>query len=70
MALYADVLIPKAREMLEASEVAYRGGTIDFLSLIDAQQTLLKFELLYERSVTDNLAKLANLEMLVGSELD
>lgn len=70
MTLYADILIPKAKEMLEASEVAYRGGTIDFLSLIDAQQTLLKFELLYERSVTDNLTKQAALEMLVGSELD
>lgn len=70
MALYADILIPKAREMLEASEVAYRAGTIDFLSLIDAQQTLLKFELLYERSITDNLVKRAALEMLVGSELD
>jgi outer membrane protein TolC len=67
--LYTDVLIPKAKEMLEASEVAYRGGTIDFLSLIDAQRTLLQFELLYERAVADNLQRQAELEMLVGREL-
>jgi len=69
VALYKDILIPKAKEMLEASEVAYRGGTVDFLSLINAQQTLLKFELLYERSVTNNLQRLAELEMLMGIEL-
>jgi len=67
--LYESILIPKAREMLEASEVAYRVGTIDFLSLTDAQQTLLEFELSYERAVTTNMQKLAQLEMLIGEDL-
>ena len=67
--LYGGILIPKAKEMLEASEVAYRSGTVDFLSLIDAQRTLLEFELSYERAVTTNLQKLAQLEMLVGEQL-
>ena len=67
--LYSDTLIPKAREMLQASEVAYQAGTLDFLSLIDAQQTLLNFELLHERSVTNNLQSLAQLEMLAGGRL-
>ncbi len=67
--LYEGVLIPKAKEMLEASEVAYKAGTIDFLSLIDAQQTLLEFELSHERLVTTNMQKLAELEMLAGEEL-
>jgi len=67
--LYSDTLIPKAKEMLQASEVAYQAGTLDFLSLIDAQQILLKFELLYERSVTNNLQSFAQLEMLVGGRL-
>jgi len=30
--LYHDVLIPKGKELLQSSETAYRGGTIDFLS--------------------------------------
>jgi outer membrane protein TolC len=67
--LYGDILVPKAKELIEASESAYQGGTIDFLSLIDAQRTLLSFELLYERAVTDNRQRLAELEMLVGIEL-
>jgi len=67
--LYEGILIPKAKEMLEVSEVAYRAGTIDFLSLIDAQQTLLEFELSYERAVTTNVQKLAQLEMLIGEDL-
>ncbi len=67
--LYADVLIPKADELLEASEVAYRGGTVDFLSLVDAQRMKLDFQLKYERAVTDSQQKLAELEMLAGTEL-
>ncbi|UCC98648.1 MAG: TolC family protein [Phycisphaerales bacterium] len=67
--LYGDVLVPKAEELLEASETAYRAGTIDFLSLINAQQKLLEFQLRYERAVADNQQGLARLEMLVGSEL-
>ena len=65
--LYEDVLIPKAKEMLEASEVAYKAGTVDFLSLIDAQRSLLEFELSYERAITENLQKAAEIEMLTGN---
>jgi cobalt-zinc-cadmium efflux system outer membrane protein len=67
--LYGDILVPKAQELIGASESAYQGGTIDFLSLIDAQRTLLKFELLHERAVTNSRQKLAELEMLAGTEL-
>ena len=67
--LYGDILVPKAGELLEASETAYMGGTIDFLSLVDAQRTLLEYQLRYERAVTDNQQKLAKLEMLAGTQL-
>jgi cobalt-zinc-cadmium efflux system outer membrane protein len=67
--LYRDVLIPKAEELLGSSETAYKAGTIDFLSLVDAQQMLLKYQLFYERAVADNGQKLAELEMLAGTEL-
>jgi cobalt-zinc-cadmium efflux system outer membrane protein len=67
--LYGDILIPKAEELLGASETAYKAGTIDFLSLIDAQRMLLKYQLFYERAAADNGQKLAELEMLVGAEL-
>ncbi len=67
--LYEDILIPKAQELLGASEQAYKTGKIDFLSLIDAQRKLLEYQLRYERAVTDNQQKLAELEMLAGTEL-
>jgi cobalt-zinc-cadmium efflux system outer membrane protein len=69
MKLYGDVLVPKAEELLGASETAYLAGTVDFLSLINAQQKLLEFQLRYERAVANNQQGLARLEMLVGSEL-
>jgi outer membrane protein TolC len=69
MRLYGDILVPKAEELLQASETAYQAGTVDFLSLIDAQRTLLEYQLRYERAVTDNEQKLAELEMLAGAEL-
>ena len=67
--LYGDVLVPKAEELVGASETAYRAGALDFLSLINAQQKLLEFQLQYERAVANNQQGLARLEMLVGSEL-
>jgi outer membrane protein, heavy metal efflux system len=69
ISLYGDILVSKAEELVWASEEAYRSGTIDFLSLIDAQQMLLKYKLDYERTVTNNQQKLAELEMLIGREL-
>jgi outer membrane protein TolC len=68
--LYRDTLIPKGEELLQASETAYKGGTIDFLSLIDSQRLLLDYYLSYQRALADNRQKLAELEMLVGTELD
>ena len=68
--LYRNTLIPKGRELLQASEAAYREGTIDFLSLIDAQRMLLDYHLSLQRAIADNQQKLAELEMLAGTELD
>jgi outer membrane protein, heavy metal efflux system len=68
--LYRDTLISKGRELLQASEAAYRSGTIDFLSLIDAQRTLLEYHLSLQRAIADNQQKLAELEALAGTELN
>ncbi len=67
--LYGAALIPNAQQLVGASEAAYMAGTIDFLRLIDAQQTLLQFQLARERSRADQRQKLAELEMLVGTDL-
>lgn len=67
--LYADTLIPKAEELVRTSEIAYKVGTMDFLSLIESQQMLLRYQLGYERALADYQQKLAELEMLAGGEL-
>ena len=67
--LFGKVLVPKAEELLGVSEAAYAAGTIDFLSLIDAERTLLRFRLQRERAWANRQQKTAELEMLVGAEL-
>ena len=67
--LYGDVLVPKAGELVGASETAYTAGTIDFLSLVNAQQTLLQYQLQLERTKANNQQRLAEIEMLVGADL-
>ena len=67
--LYKDSIIPKAREMLKACETAYQAGSLDFLSLIDSYRILLEYQLSYELAITENAQKLAELEMLAGTQL-
>jgi cobalt-zinc-cadmium efflux system outer membrane protein len=67
--LYGDVLTPKAQELIGTSEAAYMAGTIDFLRLIDAEQTLLQFRLQRERFWASRQQRLAELEMLVGTSV-
>jgi outer membrane protein, heavy metal efflux system len=67
--LYRDTVLPKAQEMLVSSEMAYQAGTIDFLSLIDAQRSILQFRLEYEELLANNGKALAELEMLAGGSL-
>ncbi len=66
--LYGDVLVPKAEALVGASEAAYAAGTVDFLSLIDAQQTLLEYQLQRERALANRRQRLAELESLAGTE--
>jgi outer membrane protein TolC len=68
--LYRETLIPKAEEQLRSSEAAYRGGNADLNTLLDAQRTLTDYRLSYQRALADNRQKLAELEMLAGTDLD
>ncbi len=66
--LYRDSLIPKARQSLNVTQTAFESGKKDFLSLIDAQRSLLELELAYERALTNCARYLAQVEMLVGKD--
>lgn len=62
--LYEEVLIPQARDALEASLQALRTDEIDFLSVIDSQSQLLKHQLDLERARADVHIHIAELTYL------
>ncbi len=69
LGLYRQVLIPKAEQSLNTARQAFIvSGNVDFLELIDAQRTLLEFQLSYEKSVVERAESLAKIEMLVGTD--
>ncbi len=67
--LHEHTLLPRARRSLEVVETAFRAGSADFLDLLDAERTLLEFELERERARTDRARAHARIEALVGRPL-
>jgi len=68
--LYAYTLLPRARQSIDVTAAAFQAGEAGFLDLIDAQRTLLEFELAHERALADRSTRRAKLEQIVGIDLD
>ncbi|SMC22327.1 Outer membrane protein TolC [Desulfacinum hydrothermale DSM 13146] len=64
--LYKNGLIPKAQQALQVSLQDFEADLAGYLDVIDAQRTLLEFELAYERAEADRAQRLAEVERLVG----
>jgi outer membrane protein, heavy metal efflux system len=64
--LYRDTLLPKARESFQASLAAFQAGTAGFLDVLDAERTLLEFQISESRARTDRAVALARLDALIG----
>ena len=63
--MHPQVRLPKARQSLEVAQSGYVSGKVDFLNLLDAERTLLGFQLSeVEASVQRELA-LAELSLLI-----
>lgn len=69
MRLYRDSLLPRAQQALEVTRSAFESGKADFMDFIDSQRILLAFKLEFEQAKTNRVQRLAELEMLVGSEI-
>jgi outer membrane protein TolC len=69
LALYRDALLPKARQAVKSSEAAFRAARASFTDLLDAERVLLEFELSAARARTDRAQRLAEIQMLVGSDV-
>jgi len=67
--LYRNTLIPQAEEALGVTLEAFQAGTRSSLDLIDAEKTLLEFELAYLRALADQAQRVAELEWLLGKEI-
>ncbi len=66
LALYADQLIPLARQNMEAAEADYRSGKGDFLRLISAEREYLQAELEQARARAELYKQTAALDYHTG----
>ena len=64
--LFGTSLIPKAEQSLNAAQQEFSSGKADFMTLIDAQRTLLEFQLMAERAVADREIALAEIGCCIG----
>jgi outer membrane protein TolC len=64
--LLTDRLLPKAQQSLDAARAGYTTGRADFLDLIDAQRSLLGFELSLVEARTQRELALSALSLLIA----
>jgi outer membrane protein TolC len=68
--LFRDKLVPQARQAFEANQFAYETGKASFLEWITAQRNLRDLEAMGQQHIADYCAALAELEAVVGADLN
>jgi cobalt-zinc-cadmium efflux system outer membrane protein len=66
--LYQTGIIPQASLQVNSAMSAYRVNKADFMTLLDSQMTLYKYELEYHQALTEYEKNVANLEAVVGKQ--
>jgi len=66
LALLQSQLIPKARKSFEIASSGYLSGQIEFFNLIDAERTLLNFQLSEVEARTRREIVLAELSLMIA----
>jgi outer membrane protein TolC len=69
ISLYSDTLVPKAEQSLEVTRESFESGQAGFTTLIDTERMLLEFQLAADRAFADREIRLAEIEMLTGTNL-
>ncbi|MBE9504015.1 MAG: TolC family protein [Proteobacteria bacterium] len=64
--LFKDGIIPQATASLDSAVAGYQVNKVDFLTLLNNQITLFKYEIEYMRAITDHEITLAEMEEAVG----
>jgi outer membrane protein TolC len=67
--LYRTGIIPQASLQMNSAMSAYRVGKVDFMTLVDSQMTLYRYELEYHQAITEYEKSVASLEAAVGKRL-
>ena len=70
VALFANTIIPEARQAYEVSREDYRGGTTSFLYVIDNWQKWLSFNIQYHTALGELERSVADLEEALGQSLN
>ena len=64
--LYKTGIIPQANLQISSAMSAYRVNKADFMTLLDSQMTIYRYELEYHLALTEYEKNVANLEAVVG----
>ncbi len=64
--LYKTGIIPQASLQINSAMSAYRVGKADFMTLLDGQMTLFKYELEYHQALTEYEKSVVSLESATG----
>ncbi len=67
--LYRDAILPQARAAVESAFSAYRVGTVDYMTLVENEMTVNRYEIESLRLAADYRRNLAELEALVGGPI-
>jgi len=67
--LFQSGIIPQAQQSFDASLAAYQVGKVELLSLLDGLMTLYRYQIDYQRALTDGLRDVARLEAATGTPL-
>ncbi len=70
VSLYEDTILRAAKENVEAARSAYKAGKIPFLSLLEAQRSLVELRDQYYEALADFFRRKAILERDVGGSLE
>ena len=64
--LYSSILLPKARQSLDAARAGYAAGRSSFLDVIEAERQLLAFDLSLVEARTQRELTLASISLLIA----
>ncbi len=67
--LYRESIIPRIRQQVEVGLQAFEGGNQQVFALLEAEKTLLEFQLNQRQALADQALEVARLEELVGITL-